>query len=335
MFDTSMFSFNFSLLLKYIADRGIELNLLPNTDIVVAQKEAHIEYLVNYQTSITPSNSYIILDDKFYSKKLMEYQGYSVPKARVFDHNGIEEALSFAGQIGYPVVLKKTNGSQGFFVYPNLQTEHELKTAFEDILKSEIQCNIMVEQHFDGDDYRFLIINGVEEPFIVRRTAPRVVGDGVSTIQSLIEKENHRRLNPRSTCLTEIFIQDTDGLRALNHQQLTLDSIPEKDRVVLLRYNANVTWGAQCEALDTNSIHPSYVELAKSIHKLFPENGFTSVDLLIKDPVTPCSPDSYIFCEFNTGPGFSLHHMPGIGAPQNVLDPIVDLLFPETKCTNE
>lgn len=331
MLDKSMFSFNLSLFQTYLEKRDIELQILANTDIVLAKKGNHIEYLVSYQNRLIPSNYYIILDDKYYSKNLMKERGYSVSEASVFDKHCLSEICEFAQKLGYPVVLKKTNGAQGHNVYPNLKNEEELKTAFLDMLKSNPQFNILVEKHFEGDDYRFFMIDGVDEPFVIRRTAPIIVGDGVSTLDELITKENYRRLNPRSSCLSDIYMKDGDGMRALNHQKLTLDSIPKKGQTVRLRYNANVSRGGQCEALGNDQIHPSYIELAKSIHRLFPGLGYTSVDLLIHDESKPCSKDSYVFCEFNTGPGFSLHHMPGQGTPQNILDPIIDLLFPETK----
>ncbi len=182
-----------------------------------------------------------------------------------------------------------------------------------------------------GTDYRFLMIEGVNDPFVIHRTVPEVVGDGVLSIRDLVVQENHRRQNPRKNCLCTIEFEDEDTRRVLKHQNLTLDSIIPKDHSIKLRYNANVSWGAQCETLNTNDVHPSYLNLAKKIHALFPGNGFTGIDLLISDVKAPCTPHNYTFCEFNVDPGFSLHHMPGLGAPQNVLDPIVDLLFPETK----
>jgi hypothetical protein len=331
MFDFSLLPFNFSLLLKYIVKRGIKLEYLPTTDVVIATKGLHIEYFVNYQTKLTPLNYFTILNDKFYSKCLMNFHGISVPKAKVFGNHQKIEAYKFAEEIGYPIVLKPTNSSQGNFVYANLKNENELSQVFEEFSLYSNQINMMIEQYFLGTDYRFLVIEGVSEPFIVHRTVPEVVGDGVLTILELIEKENYRRTNPRETCLCTIKVEDEESSRVLKHQNLTFDTIIPKGQSVKLRYNANVSWGAQCETINNEDVHPSYLNLAKQVHSLFPGNGFTSIDFLIKDINKPCSPDNYTFCEFNVDPGFSLHHMPGHGNSQNVLDPIVDLLFPETK----
>ncbi len=148
MFDFNLVPFNFSLLLKYIARRGVMLEYLSGTDAVVATNGPHTEYLVNYQTSLTPANYFTLLNDKFYSKVLMDFHGISVPKARVFGNHQKREACMFAEEIGYPVVLKPSNSSQGHFVYANLKNEHELCHAFEHFSAFSNQINMMVEAYF-------------------------------------------------------------------------------------------------------------------------------------------------------------------------------------------
>ena len=252
-------------------------------------------------------------------------------EARVFAKEHLKEACDFAASVGYPVVLKPTNGAEGNFVYANLQNEKEFRVAFEDLSHFTSLSNMMVEKHFDGNDFRFFVIDGVDEPFVVHRTLPEIVGDGVLTIRELIEQENQRRTNPRNTCVGKLYIDDADGLRALRHQNLTPDSIVDKGKHIKLRYNANVCWGAECETIDNDAIHPSYLQLVQQIHTLLPGNKFTTVDLLVQNIKKPCTEKNHAFGEFNVHPGFSLHHMPSRGKPQNVLDPLVDLLFPETK----
>ena len=331
MFDFERVHFNFSLLLKCIAKRGIHLEYLGNTDAVVATYASHTEYLVNYLTKLIPANYSTLLSDKFYSNSFMQFCGISVLAARVFAKEQLNQACDFAAYIGYPVVLKPTNGSEGNFVYANLQNEKEFRFAFEDFSHFTTLCNMMVEKHFEGKDYRFFVIDGVEEPFVILRTIPEIVGDGKHSIKELIEQENYRRTNPRNTCLGELYIGDGEALRVLHHQKLTPDSVVDKGKHVQLRYNANVCWGGECETINNELIHHSYLQLAKRIHNFLPESKFSMVDILVHDIQKPCTEKNYAFCEFNVTPGFSLHHMPSRGKPQNVLDPFVDLLFPETK----
>jgi cyanophycin synthetase len=326
--DFSKLKFNFRLLLQEIASRGIQLGYLGNTDIIEASLENHVEYLINYITRLTPGVYLPILDDKFYAKEFVRDKGFSVAPGNVFHPNQIKEAANYANQIEYPVVLKPTNGGHGDLVFANLKNEINFLTAFKEFAKYTNYANMLVEKHFQGDDYRFLVIAD-RDIAVAKRSFPSVVGDGVLSIRSLVEQENNRRMNPRTTCLCPIYIDDVEGKRALEEQNLTPETILAKNQQAILRYHANVSWGAECENV-LDQVHPSYLNVAKKIHALFPGSHLTCVDLLIKNIAIPASNDNYVFCEFNSDPGFSLHHMPSKGQAHYVLKSIVDLLFPET-----
>jgi D-alanine-D-alanine ligase-like ATP-grasp enzyme len=328
MIDYAGLPFNFSMLLKEIESRAIELSYLGDTDVIEARLGSHSEYLIDYMTRLTPSVYEKIFRDKYYSKIFLKTKGISVPEGYVFSATDRQLAVDYVNFIGFPVVIKPTNASQGHYVFANLHDEEEFLHAFDVISGYSSSRSLLVEQHFTGDDYRFLVI-GDEEMAVVRRSPPKIVGDGQLTIRQLVELENQRRMNPRDTCLCTIKIDDEESKRVLFKQGLSDQSILDSGQIVQLRNNANVSGGGGCEnALEL--VHPSYLELARSIHAFFPGNGFTCVDLLIKDASMPVAPTSYAFCEFNADPGFSLHEMPGKGERHAVVRPIVDLLFPET-----
>jgi D-alanine-D-alanine ligase-like ATP-grasp enzyme len=322
------FKFNFQLMLREIESRGVRIRCLGNTDIVEASLGNHVEYLVDYISRLTPGVYLPILDDKFYAKEFVRDKGFSVIPGEVFGPSQIREAVQYAGQLGYPVVLKPTNAGHGDLAFVNLKDEASFISAFTEFSKYTNLRNMLVEKYCLGDDYRFLVVAD-KDIAVVKRTLPIVIGDGVSSIRSLVDKENYRRMNPRNTCLCPIYIDDIEGTRALTEQGFTQDSVPEKDQIVVLRYHANVSWGAECENV-LKIVHPSYLDLARGIHALLPGNQFTGIDLLVKDITRPVTKDSYSFCEFNSDPGFSLHHMPSKGTPHMILRSIVDILFPET-----
>ncbi len=207
--------------------------------------------------------------------------------------------------------------------------DNEFSNAFKVIAKQFSSRCILVEKYFEGDDYRFLIIAD-KDIAVVKRLAPKITGDGVSSIRELVDIENYRRMNPRTTCLCTIKIDDEESTRTLQKQGLTSSSIPSSDQTVLLRNNSNVSGGGSCEnVLDT--VHETWFDLARRIHSLFPGNTFTCIDLLAKDVTVPVTKDGYAFCEFNSDPGFSLHEMPGTGKPHYVVKSMIDLLFPALK----
>ena len=328
MINLSDLNFNFALLLKEIKDRNIDLNYVENTNLVQAKLDQHVEHLLPHVNRLTPGVYCDIMQDKFYSKALVRQSGFSVVDGCVFQQDDIDAAMIFADQIGYPVVIKPVNLAQGELVFANLQTPEEFTNAFVLIAQHNQGRSILVEKHFHGADYRFLVVDNGDIA-VVMRTHPTIIGDGQLTIAQLVEQENTRRMNPRTTCLCELYLDDHEAKRTLLHQGLTEQSIPQKGRVVTLRYNANVSKGAECENV-LDIVHPSYLALAREIHALFPGSGYTCVDLLIKTITAPVDADLYVFCEFNVSPGLSLHHMPSKGKPHFVARSIIDLLFPET-----
>lgn len=328
MINLSSLPFNIRLLLEELQTRGIQIDKIGDTDLIQASYGNHYEYLLNYMTRLTPTNYTLIFNDKFYSKNLLSQHGFSVNPGAVFSSKEIETAVSFASA-HYPVVVKPTFEEHGNLAFVQLKDEQAFRAAFAEISRYISNQNILVESYFEGDDYRFLVIEP-DVVAIVHRIKPYVIGNGKSTIFELIKVENQRR-KASTTCLCPIFIQDWEGRRILFEQNLTLDSVPKSGEKIVLRYNGNVSWGAECVNAD-KAVHPSFIELAWKIHRLFPQNGFTSIDLLIKDAHKEATCDNYTFIEFNSSPGFSLHLMPSCGRSYNVLEPIVDLLFPETAC---
>lgn len=322
------FKFNFRLMLQEIKKRGINIRFVGNTNIIEASLEQHIEYLIDYKTRLIPGVYLSILDDKFYAKEFMREKGFTVVPGAVFHPLQLEEAICYASQIGYPVVLKPTNAGHGDLVFVNLKNESSFSTAFKEFSNYTNSTNMLVEKYYEGDDCRFFVV-GDSDLAIVKRTLPSIIGDGVSSIRDLVENENYKRMHPRINCLCPIYIDDNEGKRVLEDQQLTPDSILQKNQKIVLRYNANVSWGAECENV-IDLVHPSYLKLAKSIHALFPGSCYTVIDLLVNDITHPVASNNYAFCEFNSTPGFSLHHMPSKGVPHLILRSIIDVLFPET-----
>ena len=329
MIDLSIFSFNQQLLLKELLARGVQLPYVGHTQMIAATYEKHIEYLYEGMSSLIPSVYLPILSNKYQAKQFMKHHGFSVTPGELFCSAELDKAIEYTYQIGYPVVLKPTENTNGNLAFVNLPDEESFINAFHELARYTDAREMLVEKFYFADDYRFLVIGEQEEIAVVRRTLPYVIGDGVSTIRQLVDKENYRRMNPRTTCLCPIYIDDSEGQRILRQQGLSADSILSDGEWVTLRCNANVCWGAEC-ANFLDKIHPSYLDLAKKIHRLFPKSGYTSIDLLISDPSAPSLSYNYSFCEFNSAPGLSLHLMPSVGEPHDVVKSIANLLFPET-----
>jgi cyanophycin synthetase len=324
-------SHNFKLLLEEIGSRGIEICFVTNTDVVRAKCGEHVEYLWNGLTRLTPVSDRILMNDKYYAKCILHENGFPVAEGIVFSSEQCEDALAYCEYLGYPVVLKPTDASSGDLVFAHIVNPSEFKKSFLEFAKKTSSRNMLVEKHFFGDDHQFMLVKN-KGVAVAKRSLPSIQGDGVSTIRQLIDRENDRRMNPRNTCLCEIYVDDPDGSRALEQQGLTVNSILGIGEKVHLRNNANVSWGGFCEEV-TESVHPSYIENLRKIFNIFTGSSFLVVDLLAKDITQPASHDNHIISEFNAKPAFSMYQQAAAGKANYIVKDVVDLLFPETENT--
>ena len=324
-----LFHFNFKLMYSEMQKRGIELSIIPQTDIVAAVYKGHREVLVNCDCSLIPAQYMQIFADKFYAKQLMASKGYSVVEGQLFESNRHDLALYYAKTtLEFPVVLKPNISDSGVNVYADIRDSDDFVLCFN-AMRNDYVLDVMVEKYQPGDDYRFLVTQ-TGHVAVVKRTPAGVVGDGHLSIGDLIEKENFRRMNPRNTCLCEIYVKDIEGCRTLTHAGYDLGSVPAEGEVVPLRHNSNVSYGGYCEDV-TDEIHPSYICLAKEMLSHFPGLGYAGIDLLITDINLTANTDNYAFLEINSRPGYSLHTSPGKGKSRPVVAWLIDMLFPETR----
>lgn len=323
--------FNDRLIYQEMERREIALSFIPETEVVVAKFGLHIELLYGATSRLIPHAYHAILQDKFITKQLFKKYGYPVAEGKVFAQDEINEALNFAAkEIGFPAIIKATQESGGKSIYCDIQSEVEFRRAYHEINQTIFKPSILVEKFLaEVDDYRFFLVNG-KVISVVKRTPPSIIGDGHSTFQELVTTENNRRINPRTTCLCPIQIRDLESEKCLKQQGICLDTIVPQGIPVRCRLNANVSTGGGCETV-TNQIHSSYSDIAEDLMKLFPGLSILVIDFLIKDSSLAAAEGNYWICESCcVNPGLSLHTHPGTGVGDDIITPIVDLIFPET-----
>lgn len=326
-FDFSKISFNAGLLLKEMQQRGIHLSYISKTSIIKAVYKNHVELLFDTYTRFSSYPVGRIIDDKFFSKKILMRYGFSVAQGNVFYKTDAQLAISYAEMLGYPVVLKPTVGSHGDNVYLDIRSSTELQ---EKIVMFQEQGAgngfFLIEKYHERNEYRLFI---AKNKFFaaVSRTPAHIIGDGKNNVLLLIKKENDRRMNPRNTCMCEIRL-DHITFDIMEKNSITVDYIPKEGEKVFLRKNSNVSTGGNCQDI-TDIVHPSVKTLAYKILSSFNNLLFLGIDILCEDVTKPIDKNYYI-CELNSAPGLSLHMLPEKGSPRNVAGAIVDMVFSET-----
>jgi cyanophycin synthetase len=326
-FDFSKTSFNAGLFIKEMQKKNIKVKYAGDTEVLIAKYKNHKEILFDIHSSLLTFPQGIIINDKFYTKKWLQKNYFSVTDGNFFRLDNIESAIKYAKKIKFPVVLKPTIGSHGDNVYTNIQSVKELKEKL--IIFSEKQKNgfFIIESFFPGKEFRlFITKNGFFAA--VERIPANITGDGKTNILLLIQRENARRMNPRNNCLCEIRLDDIT-FDFMEKNQISLDYVPKKGEKVFVRENSNVSTGGNCYDV-TDQVHPTFINLAKEILSSFENLPFIGIDLITKDIKKTINKNNYIICELNSAPGLSLHMMPEVGKARNVAKELVNLLFPET-----
>jgi cyanophycin synthetase len=271
------------------------------------------------------------LDSDFTTRKddckaILATLGFPVPKGEIVIM--LDEALSAARRVGYPVAVKPVVGHKGIGVTASVRDADELEAAFDRAVQAIAEgdsIRIIVEKSISGADFRLLCVNGRFVAATERRPAS-VLGDGRSTIAELIEQENRTtaRIDTPTSPLGKIKVDDAME-RYLDEQGLTMDSVLDRDERIYLRKVANLSAGGI--SIDaTPTVHPDNIILAQDIAQHF------RLTCLGIDVISPSLSQSWKegnlgILEINAAPGIFMHLKPSIGDSVDVTSHILATFF--------
>ena len=293
------------------------------------QSLVQLGYGVNQKrirATIASTTSNIAVDiacNKEETKMLLEAAEIPVPRGTVVRTEvGLDEAIA---KFGYPLVIKPIDGNHGKGNTTNITDREQAIKALE--AAKNYGNKVIVERFITGYDFRCLVIN---HKFICAalRTPASVVGDGKNTIQYLIDETNKdpRRGYGHEKVLTQITV-DGSTMKMLEDISYTLETIPKKGELVLLKTTANLSTGGTSTDV-TDEVHPANIFMCERISKIIGLD-ICGIDIMAKDLRTPVSENGGAILEVNAAPGFRMHIDPSEGLPRNVAEPVVDMLFPK------
>ena len=261
-----------------------------------------------------------IAQDKDLTKSLLLAAGVPVPIGR--PAKDLEAAWEIAEEIGMPVVVKPQDGNQGKGVTVNIVDRAHFELAYEAAAE---YGEVMVEKFLPGHDYRLLVV-GNKLVAAARREPPLVVGDGVHTVQELVNLVNAdpRRGDGHSTSLTKIKF-DAIAIARLEQQELKPESVPEKGRRVILRNNANLSTGGTATDV-TDEVHPEVAARVIAAAQMVGVD-ICGVDVVSESVLRPLEEQSGGIVEVNAAPGLRMHISPSFGKGRNVGKAVIESMF--------
>ena len=254
--------------------------------------------------NINPLASSGIARIKSYSDFFLKLHGYKTIEGQTFFSKSTNERLKvkrtihdgfeYAKQLGFPVILKPNDLSEGILV-TKAHTRKEYYTTATKILK---RTPVMLVQKFhEGFDYRIVVLDR-EVVSAYQRIPLFVIGDGKSSIETLLLRKQKRLKEIGRN--TQIQVDDFRISQKLQRQKLQLSSIPAKREKIFLLDNANLSTGG--DAIDvTEDIHKDYQRLAVAITR---DMGLRmcGVDIITSHDIRS-KLNSYVIIEINSAPG--------------------------------
>ena len=279
------------------------------------------------QATITSETKHIAVEiacDKEDTHNLLSELGLPVPLQ--FMVYSADEAVQAAHGIVYPVVLKPLNANHGRGVSINLNSDEEVRLAFNTAKEHGSGQAVLVESYMPGLDHRMLVVNN-ELVAVAKRVPGHVVGDGKSTISELVDtvNEDPRRGIGHEKVLTRLELDD-QAKRLMQKVGYDQNSVLPADQLFYLRSTANLSTGGTAIDL-TDVVHPDNRDMAvRAIRAVGLDVG--GVDFLTDDITQSYKDIGGGIVEVNAAPGFRMHVAPSEGEPRDVAGKVIDMLFP-------
>ena len=327
-----------------LKDLRAESSLGPSTEALVREAESRnipwlelgVRHLLQFgygkqqkrmQASLTGQSSILGVElacDKEGTKQMLGNAGIPVPKgAVVYSLAELEDSLDWLG--GYPIVVKPLDGNHGRGITLDIQNWDQAEAAYDRALG--VSSGVIVEHYYKGRDHRVLVVDH-KVVAVAERIPAHVVGNGVDTIEDLVEKENRNpaRGEGHENVLTQITLDRTSD-KLLELQGFDLDTVLRKNEICYLRETANLSTGGV--AIDrTDEIHPDNVWVAERASRLIGLD-VAGIDIVTEDISRPLKDVEGVIVEVNAAPGLRMHVSPSEGVPRNVAGPIMEMLFPQ------
>lgn len=283
---------------------------------------------MRFQATITCKTSNIAVDiacNKEETKRMLDMASIPVASGGIcVDEEDLEMVIK---KIGFPIVIKPLDGNHGKGASINVQNIEDAKAGLTHA--KNYSRRVIVEKFITGFDFRVLVIDNKLVAAALREPA-HVKGDGVNTIQQLIDETNKdpRRGYGHENVLTEITV-DRDTTDLLTKKGYDLNTVPTKDEIVYLKSTANLSTGGTSVDV-TDMMHPENIFLCERIARVIGLD-VCGIDIMAPNLTQPLKETGGCILEVNAAPGFRMHLAPSEGLPRNVAAPVIDMLYPPGK----
>ncbi len=288
------------------------------TNTIEISKKNQKELIV--QATKTNADTYaniLMLENKYMTKKILFDNNIKVPMGQYISK---KNEVNYSLFKDYKMVIKPvdTNFGLGISILEKGSSKKDIDKALE--LAFSYSKKVIIEEFFEGQELRFLIIDG-KLVSIVKRTPANVIGNGIDTIEELVNKKNKSSLRSKGYITPLEKIQITEYEENFLYQKgLDKNYIPNDNEVIYLRENSNISTGGDSEEI-FDEISEYYKDISIKATKAMGVS-ICGIDMIVSNDM-----QDYVIIEANFNPAIQMHTYPFLGIGKNVASDILGLLF--------
>ena len=242
---------------------------MKNNGYIIDEQEKTVKYCKNnndciiksYKKHFNDTEAIKLAKDKFKTSSLLIKNDIPVPKfAKIDSNDNIKNIIDVMNktEIYFPIVLKPINGTFGIDVITNIDNEKELNESINTLKKKYKE--LMLEEQISGDCYRIFVFNN-KVIDIIKREKPYVSGDGIHSVNELIEQRNKEQEKMglfQTKNVSDLFIMK---------QGYTLDTILDDNVKVYISNVINMHNGARISRISLNTIPQKNIDMFINTNK--------------------------------------------------------------------
>ena len=305
---------------------GLKLEIFPRNPSRIAISDGSNRLMIkNARLGCNDSNAKNLAWDKFRTYKLLENNDITVPEHQRFraqdfaSAREMQEAILGSTHNGFPRVLKPVRGGRSRGVHV-VYDYAELKSVLLGLPGSH-ETDLLLEQFIPGEHYRvFLCRNRIID--ILHRKHASVTGDGNSTVQELVDRQNRERELFGVPLIPETLVADSAAMPP--------DTVLENGKVHQLSRLVDFKLGGTVFRVERESVHKENCELFEKISALS-GLAFCCVDIIMPDISVTFRDQKYSMNEINHIPGQVLPYMADMARSNQCAEGILARYF-STPC---
>lgn len=268
----------------FLKKYGIELDIINKYMLYKNKKISYQNYFNDNKRNESQSNK----------KKLRDICiNNNIPYPKTVNDLNINN-LNEINNLKFPVLLKPYNGAGGKGII-DIDSINNLRKY----INSDNNSKYIVQEKVVGNTYRILILYD-EILFIRTNKQPFIIGDGISTVNNLIDKLNFNLKSNNKPQVRRV------SYSLIKQQGYNMYDIVHKNRTVYITDIINYWNGAvNGEFIPINKVHPDNIKLFFKIQKVFDLN-LVGIDFISPNLEEPYYNNNGCLLEINNSPQFNI-----------------------------